>query len=193
MIVIVSANCLVNISWARHVMLKRYHPHFSRTWNIHISLRFIACIAKTIHNEYLFVFFYVRKSINTDSFFFGFHHRNWNIQFIVPIDHSCVLKSLKILNKLKIFPPGRGSGSFGGGLLIAQLGTREAFRYMGLIAFLGGILYGLLHYFWLRNISMTGIDDACEQDTGKFWLFKRLLLFFFGLFGFYGTCRQTSV
>ncbi|XP_028028976.1 uncharacterized protein LOC114242132 [Bombyx mandarina] len=63
------------------------------------------------------------------------------------------------------FSLGRGSGSFGGGLLIAQLGTREAFRYMGLIAFLGGILYGLLHYFWLRNISMTGIDDACEQDT----------------------------
>lgn len=61
---------------------------------------------------------------------------------------------------------GRGSGSFGGGLLIASLGTREAFRYMGLIAFLGGVLYGILHYFWLRKINMTGIEDACEPDTG---------------------------
>ncbi|XP_028166617.1 uncharacterized protein LOC135085178 [Ostrinia nubilalis] len=63
------------------------------------------------------------------------------------------------------FSLGRGSGSFGGGLLIATLGTREAFRYMGLIAFLGGVLYGLLHYFWLRHINMTGMEDACDQDT----------------------------
>ncbi|KAJ0182735.1 hypothetical protein K1T71_002104 [Dendrolimus kikuchii] len=63
------------------------------------------------------------------------------------------------------FSLGRGSGSFGGGLLIASLGTREAFRYMGLIAFLGGVLYGILHYFWLRHINMTGMEDACEQDT----------------------------
>ncbi|XP_038207572.1 uncharacterized protein LOC119829246 [Zerene cesonia] len=63
------------------------------------------------------------------------------------------------------FSLGRGSGSFGGGLLIASLGTREAFRYMGLIAFLGGVLYGLLHYFWLRNINMKGIPDISEPDT----------------------------
>lgn len=62
---------------------------------------------------------------------------------------------------------GRGSGSFGGGLLIASLGTREAFRYMGLIAFLGGVLYGALHYFWLRKINMSGMREVCEQDTGK--------------------------
>ncbi|XP_026758789.1 uncharacterized protein LOC113518188 [Galleria mellonella] len=63
------------------------------------------------------------------------------------------------------FSLGRGSGSFGGGLLIASLGTREAFRYMGLIAFLGGILYGLLHYFWLRNINMKGIEESSDPDT----------------------------
>lgn len=62
---------------------------------------------------------------------------------------------------------GRGSGSFGGGLLIASLGTREAFRYMGLIAFLGGILYGLLHYFWLRKINMKSIRSVSDNDTGK--------------------------
>ncbi|XP_063357738.1 uncharacterized protein LOC134647335 [Cydia amplana] len=63
------------------------------------------------------------------------------------------------------FSLGRGSGSFGGGLLIASLGTREAFRYMGLIAFLGGIIYGLLHYFWLRHINMTSLGRPCEQDN----------------------------
>ncbi|VVC91148.1 uncharacterized protein LOC126976383 [Leptidea sinapis] len=62
------------------------------------------------------------------------------------------------------FSLGRGSGSFGGGLLIASLGTREAFRYMGLIAFLGGVLYGLLHYFWLRHINMA-LRDICDLDT----------------------------
>lgn len=62
---------------------------------------------------------------------------------------------------------GRGSGSFGGGLLIASLGTREAFRYMGLIAFLGGVLYGLLHYFWLRKISTSDLEYTCtEQYAG---------------------------
>ncbi|CAG4986214.1 unnamed protein product [Parnassius apollo] len=63
------------------------------------------------------------------------------------------------------FSLGRGSGSFGGGLLIASLGTREAFRYMGLIAFLGGILYGILHYFWLRKINMSSMREVCEPDT----------------------------
>ncbi|KAI8438141.1 hypothetical protein MSG28_010768 [Choristoneura fumiferana] len=63
------------------------------------------------------------------------------------------------------FSLGRGSGSFGGGLLIASLGTREAFRYMGLIAFLGGIVYGLLHYFWLRKIKVTALGRPCEQDN----------------------------
>ena len=72
----------------------------------------------------------------------------------------------KIFTYVYLFP-GRGSGSFGGGLLIASLGTREAFRYMGLIAFLGGVLYGLLHYFWLRNINMKGIPDVCDPDTGE--------------------------
>ncbi|KAJ8735332.1 hypothetical protein PYW07_006952 [Mythimna separata] len=65
------------------------------------------------------------------------------------------------------FSLGRGSGSFGGGLLIATLGTREAFRYMGLIAFLGGVLYGLLHYFWLKNINMTGMQNACEPEANE--------------------------
>ncbi|CAH0694998.1 unnamed protein product [Spodoptera exigua] len=65
------------------------------------------------------------------------------------------------------FSLGRGSGSFGGGLLIATLGTREAFRYMGLIAFLGGVLYGLLHYFWLKNINVTRVGSVCDPDTGE--------------------------
>lgn len=51
------------------------------------------------------------------------------------------------------FSLGRGSGSFIGGLLIAEVGTREAFRYMGLVAFIGGCTYGTLHFLWLRHFD----------------------------------------
>ncbi|XP_077294603.1 uncharacterized protein LOC143917078 [Arctopsyche grandis] len=65
------------------------------------------------------------------------------------------------------FSLGRGSGSFCGGLLISSFGTREAFRYMGLVACLGGICYGLLHYFWLRKISNDVIDDEDIDDAAE--------------------------
>lgn len=49
------------------------------------------------------------------------------------------------------FSLGRGSGSFVGGFLIAEVGTREAFRYMGLVAVAGGIAYKTIHTIWLRK------------------------------------------
>lgn len=58
---------------------------------------------------------------------------------------------------------GRGSGSFFGGLLIGQFGTRDAFRYMGLLAVVGGITYGILHLVWLRKFDHN-MDD-CDDDT----------------------------
>ncbi|XP_054742928.1 uncharacterized protein LOC129247702 isoform X1 [Anastrepha obliqua] len=61
------------------------------------------------------------------------------------------------------FSLGRGSGSFTGGLLIGQFGTRDAFRYMGLLAVVGGIAYGLLHLAWLRKFDHN-IDD-CEEEV----------------------------
>ncbi|XP_004521922.1 uncharacterized protein LOC101449436 isoform X1 [Ceratitis capitata] len=61
------------------------------------------------------------------------------------------------------FSLGRGSGSFTGGLLIGQFGTRDAFRYMGLLAVVGGIAYGLLHLAWLRKFDHN-IDD-CEEEA----------------------------
>ncbi|XP_067010301.2 major facilitator superfamily domain-containing protein 6-A [Anabrus simplex] len=51
------------------------------------------------------------------------------------------------------FSLGRGSGSFLGGFLIGTLGTRESFRFMGIMAIVGGIAYGALHYFWLRHVE----------------------------------------
>lgn len=87
--------------------------------------------------------------------------------------HSCNIICPKDTNILTP-PPGRGSGSFGGGLLIASLGTREAFRYMGLIAFLGGVLYGLLHYFWLRKIIITKAVDNSEHDNGESCIIRSL-------------------
>ncbi|XP_036328087.1 uncharacterized protein LOC118740595 isoform X1 [Rhagoletis pomonella] len=61
------------------------------------------------------------------------------------------------------FSLGRGSGSFTGGLLIGQFGTRDAFRYMGLLAVVGGIAYGLLHLAWLRKFDHN-LDD-CEEEA----------------------------
>lgn len=68
------------------------------------------------------------------------------------------------MNLLLNFSKGRGSGSFCGGLLIGHVGTRDAFRYMGLLAVVGGIAYGLLHLIWLRKFDHQ-IDDKDDIDT----------------------------
>uniref|UniRef100_A0ABK9NDY7 Major facilitator superfamily associated domain-containing protein n=1 Tax=Glossina morsitans morsitans TaxID=37546 RepID=A0ABK9NDY7_GLOMM len=68
------------------------------------------------------------------------------------------------------FSLGRGSGSFFGGLLIGQFGTRDAFRYMGLLAVVGGIAYGILHLVWLRKFdhNMEESEDEGEGvETGE--------------------------
>lgn len=57
------------------------------------------------------------------------------------------------------FSLGRGSGSFCGGFLIGHVGTREAFRYMGLMAVIGGLGYFVIHVLWLRHIDLTDYDD----------------------------------
>lgn len=62
------------------------------------------------------------------------------------------------------FSLGRGSGSFTGGLLIGQFGTRDAFRYMGLLAVVGGIAYGLLHLVWLRKFDHQ-IDETDDNEA----------------------------
>ncbi|XP_055687030.1 uncharacterized protein LOC129792220 [Lutzomyia longipalpis] len=63
------------------------------------------------------------------------------------------------------FSLGRGSGSFFGGLLIGHVGTRDAFRYMGLMAVVGGIIYGLLHLIWLRKFDQQEhLKEDCEEN-----------------------------
>ncbi|KAH8403061.1 hypothetical protein KR222_003764, partial [Zaprionus bogoriensis] len=58
-----------------------------------------------------------------------------------------------------------GNGSFTGGLLIGQFGTRDAFRYMGLLAVVGGIAYGLLHLIWLRKFDHTTEESEEEVEA----------------------------
>ncbi|XP_055593474.1 uncharacterized protein LOC129744793 isoform X2 [Uranotaenia lowii] len=60
------------------------------------------------------------------------------------------------------FSLGRGSGSFFGGFLIGEVGTREAFRYMGLVAVAGGLAYKFIHAIWLRKYDNP---EAEEEDT----------------------------
>lgn len=67
------------------------------------------------------------------------------------------------------FSLGRGSGSFTGGIMISFVGTREAFRYMGLLAVIGGILYGLLHLLWLRKFDTARDEEeaAAAAEGGE--------------------------
>lgn len=60
------------------------------------------------------------------------------------------------------FSLGRGSGSFFGGFLIGNVGTREAFRCMGLMAVFGGFLYYGLHLVYLKKFDM--MDDKDDED-----------------------------
>lgn len=64
------------------------------------------------------------------------------------------------------FSLGRGSGSFTGGFLIGEVGTRDAFRYMGLVAVAGGIAYKVIHSMWLKKYDQTEEmdDDSAEKD-----------------------------
>ncbi|XP_035775658.1 uncharacterized protein LOC118457866 isoform X1 [Anopheles albimanus] len=57
------------------------------------------------------------------------------------------------------FSLGRGSGSFFGGFLISEVGTREAFRYMGLVAVAGGLAYKFIHAIWLRKYDNPDVDE----------------------------------
>lgn len=61
------------------------------------------------------------------------------------------------------FSLGRGSGSFFGGLLIGNVGTRNAFRYMGLLAVVGGILYYGLYLVYLKKFDV--IEEKEEPET----------------------------
>ncbi|XP_046673330.1 uncharacterized protein LOC124362674 isoform X2 [Homalodisca vitripennis] len=65
------------------------------------------------------------------------------------------------------FSLGRGSGSFAGGLLIGTYGTREAFQIMGLLGLISGIIYGLMHFFWLHKYDDAYNSKSCEESTGK--------------------------
>uniref|UniRef100_A0A1I8PID4 Major facilitator superfamily associated domain-containing protein n=1 Tax=Stomoxys calcitrans TaxID=35570 RepID=A0A1I8PID4_STOCA len=65
------------------------------------------------------------------------------------------------------FSLGRGSGSFTGGFLIGEFGTRDAFRYMGLLAVVGGIAYGILHLVWLRKFDHNMDDSEEEMDAAE--------------------------
>lgn len=50
--------------------------------------------------------------------------------------------------------------------MIGFVGTREAFRYMGLLAVIGGIIYGLLHLLWLRKFDNREEEDMVA-DNGE--------------------------
>lgn len=72
------------------------------------------------------------------------------------------------------FSLGRGSGSFCGGFLIGHVGTREAFRYMGLLAVVGGCCYYAIHLLWLKKFDVN--------VSWYFWSENDILIIKFYLF-----------
>ncbi|XP_062545623.1 uncharacterized protein LOC134212099 [Armigeres subalbatus] len=61
---------------------------------------------------------------------------------------------------------GKGIGAFFGGYLMAQFGTRMAFRYMGYIAIVCGCCYKFLHIVWLKKYDKhqaTEVDDIGKR------------------------------
>ncbi|XP_053695421.1 uncharacterized protein LOC128742947 [Sabethes cyaneus] len=62
------------------------------------------------------------------------------------------------------FSLGRGSGSFFGGFLIGEVGTRDAFRYMGLVAVAGGLAYKFIHAIWLRKYDNPDADEDAAEN-----------------------------
>lgn len=65
------------------------------------------------------------------------------------------------------FSIGRGSGSFLGGHIIGEIGIRQAFRLMGLIAVVSGSIYWIMHFIWLRKYEEAIYDDGDDQDGEK--------------------------
>uniref|UniRef100_A0A182N455 Major facilitator superfamily associated domain-containing protein n=1 Tax=Anopheles dirus TaxID=7168 RepID=A0A182N455_9DIPT len=55
---------------------------------------------------------------------------------------------------------GKGVGSFAGGFLIARVGLRLAFRYVGYTAVCCGVLYKLVHVVWLHRYDGCGTADS---------------------------------
>ena len=65
------------------------------------------------------------------------------------------------------FSLGRGSGSFCGGFLIGHVGTREAFRYMGLLAVVGGVCYYFIHLIWLKKFDVHNVSEEQDLDYNE--------------------------
>ncbi|XP_053695401.1 uncharacterized protein LOC128742926 [Sabethes cyaneus] len=60
---------------------------------------------------------------------------------------------------------GKGVGSFAGGFLIAQFGTRMAFRYMGYFAVCCGLTYKFLHLAWLKKYDKHQVAETEDHGT----------------------------
>lgn len=41
--------------------------------------------------------------------------------------------------------------------MIGEVGTRDAFRYMGLVAVAGGIAYKVMYIIWLKKFDAVSI------------------------------------
>lgn len=125
-----------------------------------------------IETDFVFIFTFPLDASGfrcSDARFLKYNlHHHSTLSYITTYPSRCIVHSCRLLSvtknihKQNIFS-GRGSGSFTGGLLIGDVGTRDAFRYMGLLAVVGGIAYGLLHLVWLRKFDATAEEEETES------------------------------
>uniref|UniRef100_T1E8L3 Putative transporter n=1 Tax=Anopheles aquasalis TaxID=42839 RepID=T1E8L3_ANOAQ len=62
---------------------------------------------------------------------------------------------------------GKGIGAFAGGFLIARVGLRMAFRYVGYFAIVCGVLYKLVHLVWLRRFDQQLPPEKVTEELVK--------------------------
>lgn len=62
---------------------------------------------------------------------------------------------------------GKGIGAFAGGFLIARVGLRMAFRYVGYFAIGCGVLYKLVHVLWLHRFDRQLPPEKVAEELVK--------------------------
>lgn len=119
--------------------------------------------------------------------FVGNTHRcSWNGTFFVR-SWKVRKKTFSRANEQKAIKINNFSGSFFGGFMIGEVGTRDAFRYMGLVAVAGGIAYKIMYHIWLKkfdavshnNLIIIFPSSALLQFFFIYFYYQRKYFFYF--------------
>lgn len=80
------------------------------------------------------------------------------IPFRRNLDHDALYCLTESMMMILIRSIGRGVGSFAGGIMMANFGTRTTFRILGAGAGICGLVYFLLHRFYLARLEKNRLQ-----------------------------------